>query len=490
MSIWRRLSSIVDEHGAAALVALHEVKGSVPREAGARMIVRPDGAFHGTIGGGSLEWELLREAGRALAQGRGPARFVGQALGPDLGQCCGGWVNVLVETFDRRDAAMLEALARAEGEGTFTVVCSVGPEGRVDRSAHSFGSHSNPLPMKGDGKKWCETYGARAAPILLFGAGHVGRALALALAPLPFAVRWIDPREGAFPPHIPTNATPILTSDPEAEIVRAPADAAVIVMTHDHGLDLAITAAALQRGFPFVGLIGSATKRARFERRFRDLGIPGARIEALACPIGLPGIGGKEPAVIAASVAAQLLQERERRGASLSSPPQAGPEPLHMTTLTPDDHVHLACAVALSREHMERDAGGPFGAVIVRDGKVLAEGWNRVTSTNDPTAHAEVTAIRRACEAVQDFSLSGATLYTSCEPCPMCLASAYWARVSRIVFANTRADAAAIGFDDQLLYDEIPKPVTERLIPTIHAPSPEAKSVFAAWDAKADKIAY
>jgi tRNA(Arg) A34 adenosine deaminase TadA len=161
-----------------------------------------------------------------------------------------------------------------------------------------------------------------------------------------------------------------------------------------------------------------------------------------------------------------------------------------MTQLSPDDQAYLARAVALSREHMERGEGGPFGAVIVRDGHVLAEGWNRVTSANDPTAHAEVTAIRRACEAVGDFSLPGATLYTSCEPCPMCLASAYWARVSRIVFANTRQDAAAIGFDDQLLYDEIPKPVEERLIPTIHAPSAEAKSVFEAWGAKADKVAY
>ena len=158
--------------------------------------------------------------------------------------------------------------------------------------------------------------------------------------------------------------------------------------------------------------------------------------------------------------------------------------------LSPDDQIHLARAVALSREHMERGEGGPFGAVIVRDGEVLAEGWNCVTSAKDPTAHAEVTAIRRACEAVGDFALAGATLYTSCEPCPMCLASAYWARVSRIVFANTRQDAAAIGFDDQLIYDEIPKPVAERLIPTVHAPNEEARAVFRAWDAKPDKIAY
>jgi len=155
-----------------------------------------------------------------------------------------------------------------------------------------------------------------------------------------------------------------------------------------------------------------------------------------------------------------------------------------------DDQRFLARAVALSREHMADGAGGPFGAVIVRDGEVLAEGWNRVTSTNDPTAHAEVTAIRRACEAVGDFALHGATLYTSCEPCPMCLASAYWARVSRIVYANTRQDAAAIGFDDSLIYEEIPKPAEERLIPMDHLPSLEARAVFDAWAGKPDKVAY
>jgi guanine deaminase len=159
-------------------------------------------------------------------------------------------------------------------------------------------------------------------------------------------------------------------------------------------------------------------------------------------------------------------------------------------SLTDEDRVHLARAIALSREHMELGAGGPFGSVVVRDGAVIGEGWNQVTSTNDPTAHAEVVAIRRACQALGSFSLQGATLYASCEPCPMCLASAYWARVARIVFANTRAEAAAIGFDDQLLYDEIPKPVEERLVPTHHAPHEDAKAVFRDWLAKVDKIAY
>jgi tRNA(Arg) A34 adenosine deaminase TadA len=159
-------------------------------------------------------------------------------------------------------------------------------------------------------------------------------------------------------------------------------------------------------------------------------------------------------------------------------------------TLTAQDRVHLARAVALSREHMAAGAGGPFGSVVVRDGKVLAEGWNQVTSTNDPTAHAELVAIRRACAAVGSFALPGATLFASCEPCPMCLAAAYWARVSRIVFANTREAAAAIGFDDGFLYEEIPKDLAARSVPTHHAPDEDAAAVFREWLAKADRIAY
>lgn len=151
----------------------------------------------------------------------------------------------------------------------------------------------------------------------------------------------------------------------------------------------------------------------------------------------------------------------------------------------------MARAVALSREHMEKGAGGPFGAVITdSSGKIVAEGWNCVTSANDPTAHAEVVAIRRACEALGTFDLSGYRLYSSCEPCPMCLAATYWARISRLVYANTREAAAAIGFDDEFLYSEIPKPIAERAIPTEHRPSAEAADVFAAWAAKADKVAY
>ncbi len=147
-------------------------------------------------------------------------------------------------------------------------------------------------------------------------------------------------------------------------------------------------------------------------------------------------------------------------------------------------------AIEVSRRGMASGAGGPFGAVVVMDGRVVAEGWNQVTSTNDPTAHAEVVAIRRACAALGRFDLRGATVYTSCEPCPMCLAALYWARVDAVAYANDRFQAAAIGFDDEFLYTEIPKPIEARSLPMRRLLAAEALEVFEAWAAKPDKVAY
>lgn len=155
-----------------------------------------------------------------------------------------------------------------------------------------------------------------------------------------------------------------------------------------------------------------------------------------------------------------------------------------------DDEQYLREAIDLAREGMERGDGGPFGCVIVKDGTIVGRGNNRVTSTNDPTAHAEVVAIREACKALGDFQLSGCVLYTSCEPCPMCLGAIYWARPDRIVFAATREDAADAGFDDQLIYDELPLPYPERRIPTQHLMRTEGLSVFSSWKSKSDKVRY
>lgn len=156
--------------------------------------------------------------------------------------------------------------------------------------------------------------------------------------------------------------------------------------------------------------------------------------------------------------------------------------------MTPE--IFMQKAAELAQRGVATGEGGPFGALVVCDGVVIAEGWNRVTSTNDPTAHAEIVAIRAACQALGRFDLRGCEVYTSCEPCPMCLAALYWARVDRVWFANSRADAAAIGFDDDLLYREIPLPLDQRSLPIVHLPSQAAADSFRAWIDKPDRVPY
>ena len=147
-------------------------------------------------------------------------------------------------------------------------------------------------------------------------------------------------------------------------------------------------------------------------------------------------------------------------------------------------------AIRLSVEKMESGAGGPFGAVIVRDGDIVGRGWNQVTSTNDPTAHAEVVAIRNACSNLESFSLAGCELYSSCEPCPLCLAAAYWARLDRIYFAASCDDATAAGFDDRNFYRELCLPVTDRSIRMQQALRHESLAAFRKWAAKSDRVPY
>ncbi len=157
--------------------------------------------------------------------------------------------------------------------------------------------------------------------------------------------------------------------------------------------------------------------------------------------------------------------------------------------MDPDDQF-LARAVDLARQGSRRGEGGPFGAVIVRDGRILAEGWNRVIASHDPTAHAEVGAIRAACAAIGNFHLAGSTLYASSEPCPMCLSAAYWARIDRIVFANSRAEAAAIGFCDDELYDELGRDFRQRRIIMEHRPLADALAPMREWASDPGRTPY
>jgi xanthine dehydrogenase accessory factor len=248
----------------AVVVHVLEHRGSVPREAGTRMLVAAD-AVAGTIGGGRLEHEAIADARRLLREG-GMPHEVSVALGPSLGQCCGGAVR------------LRHTLLQAD-----------------DPAAWS------PAPPR--------------FTLQLYGAGHVGRAVAKLLADLPCRVSWIDEREDQFPlwplpPHIErTCAEPV-----EAEIAHATPGSFCLVATHSHALDMAIAQAVLRRGdFAWFGLIGSKTKRAKFEHRLVERGFAQEQLDRIVCPIGLPGIVGKEPEVIALAVVAQMMQEALRQ---------------------------------------------------------------------------------------------------------------------------------------------------------------------------------
>lgn len=311
MRVWSRLKDGLERHGRAALVTVVSAKGSTPREAGARLIVNPDGGFTGTIGGGTLEWRALAMAQAALAERAAPAfQLRSFALGPELGQCCGGRMDLALEVFESGKASELDTLVEAEAAGHFTTVARA-EGGRMVRRI------MNERDVPAGGAEWhhgtlAEGFGEVRRPLLLFGAGHIGRALTLALAPLPFAVTWIDPRPDAFPTHVPGNVTVQQMLNPGDAIAAAPAGAFVLVMTHSHALDLEIVRAALVDGrFHYVGVIGSATKRARFEKRLTEMGVDRSRIQELVCPIGVDGIHSKLPAVIAAGTTAELLMRDE-----------------------------------------------------------------------------------------------------------------------------------------------------------------------------------
>jgi xanthine dehydrogenase accessory factor len=311
--VWRRILESLEQHRRAALISVIRVDGSAPREVGARMVVQRDAGFFGTIGGGRLEYETLAVAEAALSAETAAASVRVWPLGPNLGQCCGGSVTTLVETFDAGDLDRIRELAAAEEAGFFVAVSRMTAQGRIAREIVDGVVDRAETGKVSIEQRFVERFGEVQKSVLLFGAGHVGRAVVLALSQLPFSVRWIDTRTGHFPDYVPANVITIRTDAPEREIDAAPPGAFALIMTHSHPLDYSIAAATLRRAdLGFVGLIGSITKRARFASQAQKLGISGQQIERLVCPVGLPEIRDKEPSVIAAGVAAQLLIERER----------------------------------------------------------------------------------------------------------------------------------------------------------------------------------
>jgi xanthine dehydrogenase accessory factor len=309
MRIWAAIADFLARHGKCAMVSVIAVKGSAPREPGARLIIAENGLYRGTIGGGALEWRAIAEAQAALARGGSEYRIVSSVLGPDLGQCCGGQVKLLTEIFLNADRGVVEDLARLEQRGSFSTEAALAGSKITRRIVDA--SPQAAIALRGNVLH--ELFGETPRSIYVFGAGHVGRALVLAMAPLPFAVHWIDSRPDAFPAAVPANVEVKLMPSPPGELASARAGSLVLVMTHSHALDLDIVLAALKRqSFPYVGLIGSVTKRARVLSRRRAAGLSDAALRNFVCPIGMPGIRSKLPAIIAASVAADLIARDEQ----------------------------------------------------------------------------------------------------------------------------------------------------------------------------------
>jgi xanthine dehydrogenase accessory factor len=294
------LRAAVSRHGAVARVVIAAVKGSSPREVGAAMLVWASGQA-GTIGGGALEWQAAARA-RAML-GAGGTRLDHEALGPSLGQCCGGAVTLLTEVYDAQNLPDGDdVMARA----TESSAMPLAVKRLIDRAR---GQGVMPAPQLLQG--WMVEPVARPTRQLwVWGAGHVGRALVEVLAPLPgLAITWVDTAPDRFPETLPDTARALPVPDPGLAVALAPKDAEHLILTYSHALDLDLCHRLLTHGFSACGLIGSATKWARFRSRLAALGHSAPAIDRIDCPIGNPSLG-KHPQAIAIGVASAFLSRR------------------------------------------------------------------------------------------------------------------------------------------------------------------------------------
>ena len=298
------LTSAVAERGRVARVVVASARGSCPREAGAAMLVW-EGGQSGTIGGGALEFAAVDRARGLVARGGDWVRHHRNVpLGPELGQCCGGAVGLLTEVFGAAEVDALRDLATGAPGLERPLIGGTPPRG-----------------ASGEGLRlargWlAEGFAPARAPLWIWGAGHVGRALARLLPPLGYAVTWVDMNAARFPEPLPEGVTPLIAANPADAVALAPMEAHHLIVSHSHALDLDICHRLLGQGFAGAGLIGSATKWARFRKRLAALGHGFEQIDRITCPIGEPSLG-KSPEAIAVGVAGALLKgsvRRHRRG--------------------------------------------------------------------------------------------------------------------------------------------------------------------------------
>ncbi|VAW11335.1 Xanthine and CO dehydrogenases maturation factor, XdhC/CoxF family [hydrothermal vent metagenome] len=310
MSAWLdHLAKQLELGETVILITTVKVEGSAPREVGATMVVGKSAIF-GTIGGGELEWRAMELARVLLDRKAVGGRAVTNVLGPDLGQCCGGRVTLTYEPFAPGDLDWVRQLQRAgsEPQGAGRALLIILKSNEIKRSVV-------PAPQLGftaevsDGiVSLVQRIAPDRQPLWLFGAGHVGRALARALAPLPFAVTWVDARQNGFAGCDDHGAKMLTMPIPDLGVSEAPAGTFFLVMTHGHDVDEEICAAILARDdFAYLGLIGSATKKAQFNSRLAGRGLGAEALARLHCPIGIAGLKGKDPNTIASSVVADLL---------------------------------------------------------------------------------------------------------------------------------------------------------------------------------------
>lgn len=314
MRVWGHIANCLKSSGACALVTVAETGGSTPRETGARMIVRPDGGFYGTIGGGTLEFEVIRQAAKAASNKTPGFELKTVSLGPDLGQCCGGRAKIAIEVFIDEQLEFAERLALEEEKQSPFATRAIIENGSVlERKSVDQAAEDAFQIVEDNGRKLLiEKFGETRRQLYLFGAGHVGKALVLALASLPFSVMWIDSRADQFPSAVPANVTKVCTSDPAKALEDAPDGAFVLAMTHSHGLDEEIMARALlAQRFGYCGVIGSKTKRVRFLKRLKTRGLSDSVLSSMVCPVGMTTIKSKQPAAIAAGIVVDLIARDE-----------------------------------------------------------------------------------------------------------------------------------------------------------------------------------
>ena len=306
-------SSHLVRHARLVRVTVVALRGSAPREPGASMLVDPEGTV-GTIGGGQLEWRATLLAREQLADPHAPSvRLVDLVLGPDLGQCCGGRVELWLERLTRDDLRWLTEAARGVAAGRVATLATDLKRGAVaHRLLPSLPGTVRLRLVRGAGEdlRLLETLQRSRPPLHIFGAGHVGQALVRLLGNLAmFEITWIDPRAELLPGGLPAEVHAVVSEAPAQLAPAAPPGTRFVVMTHDHALDYELCRTVLRREDAFwLGLIGSASKSARFRSRLLREGLPAATVSRLQCPIGIPGIGSKLPAAIAIAIAAQLLQ--------------------------------------------------------------------------------------------------------------------------------------------------------------------------------------